>query len=198
MQLLDTFMPEYDRSVRQTTDVRANAAALASWLLRTDLGGCEVVRVLLARSCSRSLLDGATPSPGRLTLEEFQALGCVVLTSPDAHEVAVGAMGTVSAERFEPSPADVERFCDGGETNVARMLWHFGVEPAGFARSILTVETRLRCAGAGHAQRLLLRWDALEPLRARARREVLLAMKARAERGDTDTRARRNLGLNRD
>ena len=43
--------------------------------------------------------------------------------------------------------------------------------------------------GSGDAKRLLLRWDALEPLRARARREVLLAMKARAERGDADARA---------
>jgi hypothetical protein len=181
MQLLDTFMPEYDRSVRQTTDVRAEAAALASSILRTDLGGCEVVRVLLGRNCSRSVLDMVAPPPGRLTLKQFQALGCVVLTSADTHEVAVGAMGMLSSARFELWPVDAERFCNPREPNVAKMLWHFAVAPAG-VRSVLTVETRLRCAVNSDAQRLLLRWDALEPLRARARRELLLAMKARAER----------------
>jgi hypothetical protein len=187
MQLLNTFMPQYDRSVRQATDVRADAATLASSIRLADLGACEVVRVLLGRSCSRAMLESVGSSTGRFTLEELQALGCVVLTSPDAHEVAVAAMGALSAARFELWPADVDRFC-GQEPNVARMFWHFGVAPAGLARSVLTIETRLCCAGGWDAQRLLLRWDALEPLRTRARRELLLAMKARAESDHADAR----------
>ena len=63
---------------------------------------------------------------------------------------------------------------------VAKMLWHFSVVPAGSDRSVLTVIGRLRCTG-DDVQRLLVLWDAFERLRARAHRELLQAIKARAE-----------------
>ncbi len=62
----------------------------------------------------------------------------------------MGAMGDGLGGAFRTlAPADVDRFGDVPEPNVVKMLWHFGVEPAGLARSILTIETRLRCAGSG-------------------------------------------------
>ncbi len=179
MHFLDSYMPEYDRSARHATDVRAHAATVAASIWQTDLAGCEVVRVLLGRSCGSAFLESVGGLPARFTIGEFQALGCIVVTSPEGREVLLGAMGSLAASRFEFSPADVEGFTRGDHPDAARVLWHFNVVPQGRGRSVLSLETRLRCAG--EAQRLLLRWDAFERMRARAWREVLLAVKALAE-----------------
>jgi hypothetical protein len=196
MHLLDSYMPEYDRCVRQAIGVRAHAAAVTSSIWQTDLAGCEVVRLLLGRNCGSAVLE-FIGTPGRFTIGKFQALGCVVLTSSGGDEVALGAIGRVAASQFEFSPSDAQRFRSADELNIAKVFWHFGVVPDGHARSVLSLETRLRCAGDAQARSMLLHWDALERLRTRARREVLLAMKALAE-AERRTSLHRDLGLNGD
>lgn len=180
MHLLDSYMPEYDRCVRHAIGVRAHAATVTSSIWQTDLARCELVRLLLGRNCGSALL-GFIRTPGRFTIGKFQALGCVVLTLSGGDEVAVGAIGRVAASQFEFSPADAQRFRRADEPNTAKVFWHFAVVPDGRARSVLSLETRLRCPGDGEARSMLLHWDAFERLRTRARREVLLAMKALAE-----------------
>ena len=165
-------------SARHATDVRAHAATVAASIWQTDLAGCEVVRVLLGRSCGSAFLESVGGLPARFTIGEFQALGCIVAKSPEGREVFSERWGPLP-RRDSNSLPDIEDFTRGDHPNTARVLWHFNVVPQGRGRSVLSLETRLRCAG--EAQRLLLRWDAFEPCGARAWREVLLAVKALAE-----------------
>ncbi len=72
--------------------------------------GCCSVAVAAARCSSPSRRH-----PAGSLLEELQALGCVVLTSPDAHEVAVAAMGALSARASNSGRQNVDRFCAGRE-----------------------------------------------------------------------------------
>jgi hypothetical protein len=192
MDLLTRYVPEFDRCVRHTTSVRADAATVLCSIRETNFGQSDVVRLLLERFCDGALVDFRGPLWAHgLTLDAFQSLGCILLKSHDECEVALGAIVTISAARPTLFPADARIFASFAQPNSIKTIWHFYVAADGAKRSTLTLEARVRGNGGPYAGRLLRRWDAFARFGTLGRRDVIAAIKAAAE----STRSSRMLAL---
>src|SRR5579864_8500418 len=98
MDLLARYAPQFDRSARHATDIRADVPTVLTSIRETNLGQSRIVRALLERISGAALLDFRGAAwPRGLTLDAFEKVGCILLKSRDAREMALGAILTMSS-----------------------------------------------------------------------------------------------------
>ena len=143
LSLADEQLPAYDVVMRHAIDVAAPTAAVWAALHRADFADAWYVRALLVLRGLRQ--------PGRverLTFERLVEGGFIPLGERAGREIALGLVGRFwlpSGGRVRLTPVQFRGFAQPG---YAKVVWTFGVAPAGVAATRLTTETRVACLGA--------------------------------------------------
>ena len=175
--LADELLPDYDVVMRHAIDVAAPPAIVWDALHRAEFAGVWYVRVLLALRGLRR--PGRVP---RLTLERLAAGGFILLGERPGRELALGLAGRF----WRPSGGRVrltaDEFRPFAEPGYAKVVWTFGVTPAGTAATRLTTETRVACLDATSRRRFRAYWLVVRPFSGLIRRAMLHAIAAAAAR----------------
>jgi hypothetical protein len=192
--LIDEFLPHYDIGEHHEAHVAAPPALAYETIRGLDLARSPVTMALLvARGLialvqprrARELYGPLVRRP-RLTLDDVQRAGFVLLGEQPGREIVLGVVG-----RFWQPGSGIERvqareFVEWSEPGFAKGVLNFKVIPAGGpedpVRSIVSTETRVQCLG-GDARRAFRRyWRIIGPFSGLIRRRVLALIKRDAER----------------
>ena len=202
--LLDDLMPEYDAVERHGTVVRAAPDVVFAAIREADLSGGPVTRWLLAlraipaaivavlaspSGAWRELRDRAAARRAGVRLRDFERGGFHVVAERAPDELVIGLVGrfwtprgalrpSVSAETFRAPPA-----------GQALAGWNFTVTPRPDGSSVLRTETRVWCAPDAR-WKFRLYWLVVRPGSGLIRREMLRAIRRRAEAARTGDIAR--------
>jgi hypothetical protein len=183
--LIDTWMPEYHFVERHQALVRASESTVYRSLMEADFGGHPIVRLLLGLRALPGLLLGRRiwARPTRpLRLRDAPGFGFVLLEEHAPHEVVLGLTGRFWRVAGGLLPTDPRTFRDSVPAGSARAAWSFALSPRGGGATLLTTETRIRCADAA-AQRAFGRyWLLVRPGSGLLRRALLRSVRADAER----------------
>jgi hypothetical protein len=183
--LLDRLLPAYDVAERHEITVAAPAALTFAAALDVDLERAAVVHAIFAGR--RLLLAPTDTAPGRLTLDDLEAIGWARLEEVPGRAVVFGAVtqpwrGDV---RFQPLPPDV--FAAFDSSGYVKILWTLAVDSLGPARSRFRTETRVLTTDATSRALFrrywsffspgitLIRWQAIRLVRADAVRRFRAA-----------------------
>jgi hypothetical protein len=191
--LIDTWMPEYDFVERHETPVRAPASTVHRSLMEVDFGGHPVVRVLLGLRTlpGRLLRRPAWDRPTRLLrLREAPGFGFVLLEERPPHEVVLGLTGRFWRVSGGLVPTDPSTFRDCVPAGSARVAWSFELCPRGEDATLLSTETRIRCADAAARRAFGRYWLLVRPGSGLIRRALLRSVKVDAERSARVARSR--------
>jgi len=170
--LIDSFLPEYDFSETHDIKIRATAENVFRALNEVDLCESAVIRWLFR-------LRGL---PTReMTLREMKRLRFEVLGENENRELLLGLAG-----RFWTIRGDLQRINSGNfrefdERGFAKAVWDFSIdESEGETR--LTTETRIKCLDAESRKKFGFYWTFIQPFSALIRKEILKAIKRKAEK----------------
>ncbi len=186
--LIDAWMPEYDFAERHRALVRAPAPLAYRALGETDLAGHPIVRLLLSlRSLPALLLRRETPllvrrAPGGLTLRDAPAFGFAILEEQAPREIVLGLTGRFWRLSGDLRPSDPRDFRGPVPPGMARVAWNFALAPAPAGGTLLSTETRIRCADPAARRAFGRYWLLIRPGSGLLRRVVLGRVKREAER----------------
>ena len=183
--LIDTWMPEYDFVERHEALVRAPESTVYRSLLEADFGGHPIVRLLVGlRGLPGLLLRRRTwARPTRsLRLRDAAGFGFVFLEERPPHEVVLGLTGRFWQISGGLLPTDPRSFLDGAPAGSARVAWSFALAPREGDATLLSTETRIRCADAAARRAFGRYWLLVRPGSGLIRRVLLRCVKADAER----------------
>lgn len=170
--LIDSFLPEYDFSETHDIKIRATAETVFRALNAVDLCESAVIRWLFR-------LRGL-PSRG-MTLREMQRLRFEVLDESENREILLGLVGRFWTIKGDLQKINSQNFREFDEQGFAKAVWNFSLfEAAGETR--LTTETRIKCLGASSRKKFGFYWRFIQPFSALIRKEILKAVKQRAEK----------------
>ncbi|MEJ7861312.1 MAG: hypothetical protein WKF90_06700 [Pyrinomonadaceae bacterium] len=169
--LIDSFLPEYDFSETHDIKIRATAETVFRALNAVDLCESAVIWWLFR-------LRGL-PSRG-MTLREMQRLRFEVLDESENRELLLGLAG-----KFWTMTGDLQRinsrnFREFNERGFAKAVWNFSLGEAE-SETRLTTETRVKCLDAASRKKFGFYWTLIQPFSALIRKEILKAIKRRAE-----------------
>jgi hypothetical protein len=182
--LLDEIMPVYDVGSRHAIAVAARPADVYQAARHADLGRPTLVRILMGirtlpalaarlaggSACSRAAADRYTVGGASFTL---------VAEAP-GEEFVLGIMGRFWRPTGSLIRATPEQLRQPPPPGTVQALWNFRVEPSG-AGTMLSTETRVRCADEATRRRFLLYWRIVKPGSGLIRRSILGHMRALAE-----------------
>ena len=197
--LLDRFMPTYDIAERHHTRIAAPAAITLAAARELDLFQMPIARALFA---ARERLLGATPtdrSEPRGLLADAIAMGWVILHEIPDREIIIGAVTRPWEPnvRFRSIPPD--EFTAFAEPGYVKIAWTLRADPVSDTASIFRTETRAVATDPLARAKfrrywsflspgiILIRWNALGPLRAAAIRQAWKSRDHRRRPSGTET-----------
>lgn len=184
--LIDDFMPAFDARERHATRVHASASHVFTALLTANLGGAPLVRALFALRALPAILGGAMMTGGRarraVRLADAEALGFRILGKSPPSEIVLGVEGAFWTASCGLGAVDTATFRDPPPAGRARAAWNFHIVERGDGTSVLSTETRVRCADASTRRRFRVYWLLVRPGSALVRRSMLRSIRAAAER----------------
>jgi hypothetical protein len=183
--LIDAWMPEYDYVERHQTVVRARESDVYRVLMEVELGAQPIVRLLLGLRALPAWLLRRQPlrRPGRsLALRNAPAYGFLLLEERAPQEVVLGLTGRFWQVGGGVLPSDRRTFRDRVPAGTARAAWSFALSPVRSGETLLSTETRIRCADAAARRAFGLYWLLVRPGSGLLRRVVLRLVKREAER----------------
>lgn len=176
--LIDEFMPEYDFS--ETHDVRISAAAgeVFDALHRVDLCAESAIVRWLFR------LRGL-PSKN-VTLRGLSEMRFATLGADRDRELLLGLAGKFWTATGNLKEINSNNFRAFNETGCAKAVWNFSLDASAATTAAsetqLTTETRIRCLDAESRAKFKFYWMLIQPFSALIRKEILRAIKRRAEK----------------
>jgi len=170
--LIDSFLPEYDFSETHDIKIRATAENVFRALSEIDLCESAVIRWLFR-------LRGL-PAQG-LTLRELKQLRFETLGESENRELLLGLAGRFWTIRGDLRKISSQNFREFNEQGFAKAVWNFSLFEAG-GETRLTTETRIKCLGASSRKKFGFYWTLIQPFSALIRKEILKAVKQRAEK----------------
>jgi len=179
-KLIEKFAPVFDVSEYHETVVHAPIQAAYDALRTTDFGSSLVIRALLRLR----QLPAVLRKPRHrmiLNLDAILKSGFVLLGENAPHEIALGVIGQfwkVSGGRFCEDAAEFDAFDKPG---YARAVWNFSLVDLGANVTRLATETRVVCSDRSSKIRFRFYWTLIGPFSGLIRREVLRAIKRKAE-----------------
>jgi len=170
--LIDLFLLEYDFSETHDIRILGTAENVFRALNTVDLCESAVVRWLFR-------LRGL-PTRGT-TLREMKRLRFEVLGEKENRELLLGLAGRFWTIRGDLRQINSSNFREFDERGFAKAVWDFSlVEEAGETR--LITETRIKCLDAESRKKFGFYWTLIQPFSALIRKELLKAIKQRAEK----------------
>ncbi|MBM2812842.1 MAG: hypothetical protein HW416_3601 [Chloroflexi bacterium] len=179
--LIDQWLPTYDMREHHDVLIRATPEEVDSALRRTDLARSPLIRGLFAVRNLPSLRLGLTPARRRLTLDEFQATGFVLLADQPAVEMVLGVIGRFWTVRGELLPIGAAEFAAFGQPGYAKAALNFAIFPLAGDRTRLATETRVHCLDAASRRQFRGYWTLIGPFSGFVRREWLRLVRDTAE-----------------
>ena len=170
--LIDSFLPEYDFIETHDIKIRATAENVFRALDEVDLCDSMVVRWLFR-------LRGL-PTRGT-TLREMKRLRFEVLGESENRELLLGLAGRFWTIRGDLRRINSGNFREFNEKGFAKAVWNFSLCEAE-GETCLTTETRIKCLDADSRKKFGFYWTFIQPFSALIRKEILKAIKQRAEK----------------
>lgn len=190
--LLDELLPEFDVRASYGTRIAASPERVYASVRTANFDHWGLMRALFALRGMPGLLlaprvtwsrirarDGRRP----VRLVDVLGHGFALLGERPGEEIVLGTVGRFWLARGEIRPVSPESFGQYSETGTAQAAWNFAVRPGPGDRTMLTTETRVRCADAATRRRFRLYWAAVGPFSGLIRREMLAAIRDDAEAG---------------
>jgi hypothetical protein len=182
---IDAWMPEYHYIERHHTLVRAKEPIVYQALMEVDVGAHPVVRLLLGLRALPALLlrcQRLAPSGRSLTLRNASAYGFVFLEERAPHEVVLGLTGCFWQLSGGHLPTNARDFRGDVPAGSARAAWNFALSPAPAGGTLLSTETRIRCADRTARRAFGRYWLLVRAGSGLLRRVMLRLVKVEAER----------------
>lgn len=173
--LIDEFMPQYD--FIETHDIRVRAAAGEVFAALNEVDLCAESAVVRWLFRLRGL-----PTKN-VTLRELRRLRFETLGANRDREILLGLAGKFWTATGELRKFNADNFREFNEPGFAKAAWNFSLAGGGGAANgtRLTTETRIRCLDAASRKKFGFYWTAIQPFSALIRKEILRAVKRRAE-----------------
>lgn len=170
--LIDLFLPEYDFSERHDVKIQATAENVFRTLNAVDLCESAAVRWLFR-------LRGL---PTReMTLRLMKQLRFEVLGEGENRELVLGLAGKFWTIKGDLRKVSSQNFREFNEKGFDKAAWNFSLDEAD-GEICLTTETRIKCLDAESRKKFGFYWTFIQPFSALIRKEILKAIKLRAEK----------------
>ena len=196
--LIDLYLPQYDVRERHRTRVAAPPKVVYAALRSVDLAASPIVRALfLLRTLPGALAGGmvgvqalVSRRATAVTLATFESLGFRLLEAVPPAELVLGIEGKFWRQTrplCTPGPAAFRTQPPAPGT--ARGVWNFHLIEQPDGSTLLTTETRVRCADRGARRRFLPYWYAIRLASGIIRRAMLRSIRRAAEAASEQRRS---------
>jgi hypothetical protein len=187
--LIDHFLPDYDVSEYHQTRVAAPPALSYDAIRRLDLGRSPVSMALVAARGLIALfqprqareLYGPLIRRPRLTLDDIQRAGFVLLGERPGREIVLGVAGTFWRPGSGIVRVEAPEFVTWHEPGFAKAVLSFAVGPDDTG-SIVSTETRVLCMGSDARRSFRRYWRVIGPFSGLIRQRALALIRGDAER----------------
>jgi hypothetical protein len=180
---LEAALPDFGWREYHETTIAAPPERVRDALLSLEISDLRLTAFLVAIRTLPTLLTGRRPlgaGAGTL-LEELGSAGFVVLRDSES-ELVLGVVGRFWGLRATPLRlAGVQAFEEFAEPGYARAVWNFRFEPLENGTRLST-ETRIQATDAAARRAFGRYWRIIQPGSGLIRREMLAAVRRRAER----------------
>jgi hypothetical protein len=188
--LLDEVTPTYHFREAHAIDVRASGPAALGAVRSLRPEDARLLTALLSFRNLPARLTGRRPpawSSESSLLDQLLARGFVVVAAEPDREIVVGVVGrfwTLDAWASDAAPlvGSGEEFLAFDAPGYAKASANFRVQPSG-ALTRLTTETRIQATDSASRRKFALYWALIRPGSALIRRDLLRAVRRRAEGG---------------
>lgn len=189
--LLDQMMPTYHFREAHTIDIRAPGEAVFGAIRSLRPGDVRLLTVLLSvRNLPARLMGRRSPawSSERPLLDQLLARGFVVLAEEPDREIVLGVLGRFwtfdawTSDGAAPPVSGSPEFMEFDAPGYAKAAANLRVERSGSVAR-LTTETRIQATDSAARRKFALYWALIRPGSALIRRDLLRAVKRRAEQG---------------
>ena len=182
--LIDDFLPVYDVFERHGTAISAPPDKVYATVRTLDLAELPLVHwLMLLRGLPGRLFSRRnTQERPDLTLDGLIESGFILLGERPGHEILLGIVGRFWRPAGDPLRMPSERFREFEEPGYAKAVWSYSLTSESADLTRLTTETRVRCFDRGSRLRFRLYWTLVRPFSGLIRKEILRAVKKKAER----------------
>lgn len=180
--LIDEFMPVYDVRTSHRIHVDAPADVVYEAARHAHVERSPLVRFLVGvRNVPALLSARRRVKPLGLSIDELTQNGFILLGERPGSEFALGLVGQFWKPRPDLQRVDPASFRALEDERFAKAVWTFTLERDAEG-TLLSTETRVRCASERTRRRFLLYWRLIGPFSGLIRRELLRAVKRESER----------------
>ena len=188
--LLDRFLPEFDVRTQHVIRVDAPAGHVYASLWSTDFDHWGVTRALYAIRTLPALALAPANTWHRFreelclhqfTLQDLLGHGFGLLAEQAGEELVIGTVGRFWRARGELRATTGADFMKPAATGTAKAAWNFAVRQHTNGGTELRTETRVLCADSAARWRFRAYWTLISPFSGLIRRELLAAVRVRAE-----------------
>lgn len=170
--LLEKYLPQYHYSTKHEIVISATPERIFELADRLDLSGSPMIRFLFR-------LRGM---PSRmLNREGLQSDRFIELERTFSQEIIIGLIGQFwkpngNLQVFKPT-----EFTSFHQPGFLKAVWNFQLIPQSATSTLLTTETRILCMDTEAQKRFSRYWFIIRPFSGIIRREILRAIKRKAE-----------------
>jgi hypothetical protein len=177
--------------MRHTRALAAPPDRVWAALRSADFGRSGLIGLLFAIRSIPALVTGGFRRPsgakrrsakGPLTFDRMIQGGFGLVGERPGEEIVLGVVGRFWKASGELRAADRERFRLGPPAGEALAAWNFRVTPRAGGATLLSTETRIRCADARVRRTFRRYWLVVHPGSALIRRAMLAAIAREARR----------------
>jgi hypothetical protein len=189
--LLDDWMPSWDFRERHRITIGADRGRVYQALLETDIARLPLVRLLMGFRTVPALIASPRATLARLrrpeaaralTLRTVLGRDFALLAEQRSTEIVMGLTGRFWTLSGSLVPTDPATFRDQAPAGTARAAWNFHLADGPARSSVLSTETRIRCADEESRRAFGRYWRLVRWGSGLIRRAILQAVRRKAER----------------
>lgn len=184
--LIDSFAPEFDATEVHRIAINASRQTVYESLWTADLGGSNVIKLLMFLRSIPGLLSQrpqSSPRDSRVTLNTLITSGFGLLAEKASDEVVLGVTGRFWRPTGNLSAFRRADFDQPVPPGFARGVWNFCLSESLDGRTILQTETRVVCGDAASRREFRAYWLVVRPFSGLIRLIMLRNVRNAAEKG---------------
>ena len=168
---------------RHQIDIHATVKRVYAAVRTLDLNESTIIRWLfLLRTLPNRLVSRDKGKEFRgLTLDDLLKAGFVLLGERPDQELLLGTVGRFWKPSGDPQPVDVAGFRNFERRGYAKAAWGFHLSQRAEGITYLATETRVYCLNDASRRWFRLYWLFIGPFSGLIRKEMLRAIKRKAE-----------------
>jgi hypothetical protein len=189
--LLDIWMPTWDFRERHAIAIDADRERVYQALLGMDIARLPLVRLLMSLRAAPALIASPRTRLARLrhpenahslTLRTVLGHDFALLAEEPPTEIVMGLTGQFWTLSGSLVPTDPATFRDQPPAGTARAAWNFHLADGPASSSVLSTETRVRCADEQSRRAFGRYWRVVRWGSGLIRRAILQAVRGQAKR----------------